>query len=60
MRDGGELYIVHGPKFVAGFIVKDGRVVKAAPILGKIIGLTYVQAMDRITVRGWRRADGQQ
>jgi hypothetical protein len=43
---------VVGPRFVAGF-ESDGVVIRAAPILKALIGMTNAEARAHISAKGW-------
>ena len=46
---------VVAPHFVAGFVVRDGRCVEAAPILRRhLMGRTVEEARAIIAGKGWR------
>jgi hypothetical protein len=50
-----KLVRVVSPYFVAGFVIHDGRVIDAAPILRKhVIGKTEDEAREIIYGRGWK------
>ena len=51
------LICVAAPHFVAGFIVRGGRVVKASPVLRYMIGWSERRALDYVCDREWEAAD---
>ena len=51
----GKLYRVVGNRFVAGFIVDEGRVIKTAPYLRRsLMGQTEATALHICWERGWK------
>jgi len=44
---------VVGPNFIAGAVVREGRVVRAAPILGYVIGWPVERVIALARRRGW-------
>jgi hypothetical protein len=48
----GDLYRVVAPNFVAGVVAKDGRVVKAAPILRWALGKPLEELRNGAEARG--------
>jgi hypothetical protein len=50
--DSQQIRIV-GPNLVAGLIIKDDRVIRAAPILGYAIGWTTERVSALAQRRGW-------
>lgn len=52
MARDGELYQVATSSYVAGIMVQDGRVVKAAPILRWAIGRTLEELRGRVGKQG--------
>jgi hypothetical protein len=49
-----ELYQVQGPRFVAGFVTENGLCTKAAPILAKFIGWTFLECRNSVTAHRWQ------
>jgi len=42
-----------GPNFVAGLVIKDDRAIRAAPILGYMIGWPIERIIALAQRRGW-------
>jgi hypothetical protein len=49
-----ELYQVVGPKFLAGFITEDGVCAKAAPIIKKFEGCTFLECRNSCVAHNWQ------
>ena len=48
------VYTVNAPHFNAGFVVENGRVIQAAPILNYLKGWTVGRAMGYLLGKGWK------
>lgn len=50
----GRLWRIVAPHYVAGLIVRDGRVVEAAPILGWSMGRKWSEVREYLSRKGFR------
>lgn len=44
---------IRSPRFTAGIVVRKGRVIDAAPILRKLIGMNGRQVAYQCRINGW-------
>jgi hypothetical protein len=49
-----ELYQVFGPRFSAGFLTEEGICTKAAPILKKFEGWTFLECRNSCVAHKWQ------
>lgn len=51
--ESGRVLRIVAPRFCAGLILRGGKVIEAAPILRRMVGMTEAGARDAIARQGW-------
>lgn len=49
-----QLVQIRAPGFTAGFVIKDDKVIAAAPIIKHLLGKTEAEVRAVIKNRGWK------